>query len=81
MDQHDSFDLVLTDVTMPGLNGPDLVSRIGAVRPEQPVILCSGFSELMNDQIVTLLGSAEYIMKPVVREEVACAVRRLLDVG
>lgn len=79
LDRPEAFDLLLTDMTMPGMNGADLVSRIRAVRPNFPVILCSGFSELMNEQIVASLGCAEYIMKPVVRERVAGAVRRLLD--
>ncbi len=75
-----TVDLLLTDMTMPGMNGADLVTRVRAVRPDLPVIICSGFSELMNEQIVASLGKAEYIMKPVVREQVAGALRRLLDI-
>lgn len=75
----DSFDLLLTDMTMPGMNGAELVHRIRQIKADLPVVLCTGFSDLLNEQVVKLLGSAEYLMKPVVRSELARVVREMLD--
>ena len=54
------FDLIVTDYTMPGLNGTDLAKEIRRVRPDIPVILSTGFSEKLTDDCVTNLGRAAY---------------------
>lgn len=46
--QPDTFDLVITDMTMPGLTGRDLVRKLLAIRPDIPIIMCSGFTEFIN---------------------------------
>ena len=72
------FDLVITDMTMPHMTGDTLARAILALRPDIPVIMCTGFSEAITPQQARALGIREYIMKPVVRGELAAAIRRVL---
>lgn len=73
------FDLVITDMTMPKLTGLQLARRIHAVRPEIPVILCSGFGESMVPKSAENPAIAAWLMKPVVMEQLAATVRKVLD--
>ena len=73
------FDLLLTDMTMPGLTGVDLSLRIHALRPDIPVILCSGFSELIDGDKARDLGIQAFLMKPILRKDLAEAIRKALD--
>jgi len=77
----EAYDLVITDMTMPGLNGAELAGKILEERPRMPVIMCSGFSEIMDEAKAKALGIREYIMKPVVKSELAKVVRKVLDHG
>ncbi|WP_419657926.1 transporter substrate-binding domain-containing protein [Desulfosarcina variabilis] len=72
-------DLVVTDMTMPKMTGAELAEKIIGVRPDLPIVICSGFSETINDQKARAKGICEFIMKPVVMNDLAEAVRRLLD--
>lgn len=74
----DRFDLVISDCTMPGLTGVDLLGEIRGIRPSIPAILCTGFSELISPDMLSLVG-AELIMKPFVSTDIARLVRKLLD--
>jgi PAS domain S-box-containing protein len=73
------FDLVLTDMTMPHLTGAELAQRLLARRPDLPVILCTGFSEIINEEKAKLLGIRRLLMKPVLRDELARVLRRVFD--
>ncbi len=75
----DRFDLVITDLTMPILTGVDLVREIRRIRPGMPVILCSGFNETMTREKAMELGVDEFILKPIVFQHIAPAIRRVLD--
>jgi signal transduction histidine kinase len=77
----DSVDLIVTDMTMPGLTGKELAREVLARRPELAVIMCTGFSETMDRNQALELGIREYVMKPVVRQELAEIVRKVLDHG
>jgi len=59
-----AFDLVITDQTMPGLTGTELAKKILALRPEMPIILCTGYSENINEEKAKELGIRGYISKP-----------------
>ena len=74
------FDLVITDVTMPGMTGIDLATHILTIRPKMPIILCTGFSELVNAEKIKEFGVCEYLMKPNTRADLARTVRKALDV-
>ena len=75
----ENFDLIITDMTMPNMTGAELAQKILAARPELPIILCTGFSELINEQKAKAIGIREYIMKPIIIREIAQVVRRVLD--
>lgn len=72
----DRFDMVITDQTMPGMTGCDLAKKVWELRPEIPVILCSGFNDLVNPESARLLGICEYVMKPYSKQEIAMKIRR-----
>ncbi|MEE9914173.1 MAG: response regulator [Deltaproteobacteria bacterium] len=74
-----SFDLVITDMTMPHLSGSDLARQIIRIRPGQPVILCTGYSSYMNAEKAANLGITAFLFKPVPRRELAVAIRKALD--
>jgi CheY-like chemotaxis protein/anti-sigma regulatory factor (Ser/Thr protein kinase) len=74
----DTFDVVITDQTMPGLTGGDLVRRILDFRPDTPVILCTGYSETMTREKARALGVREYLMKPVDYNHLARQLREIL---
>jgi CheY-like chemotaxis protein len=76
--QPTAFDLVLSDVTMPHLTGAELAQRL-ARRPNLPIILCTGFSEIINEEMAKALGICRLLMKPVLRDELARALRQVLD--
>ena len=72
------FDLVLTDMTMPGINGAQLTRALLELRPDLPVILCTGFSESVSEEEARAAGVRAYLMKPVVRSQLARAIREAL---
>ncbi|NLD39591.1 MAG: response regulator [Desulfatiglans sp.] len=73
------FDLIITDMTMPKMTGFDLTRRVKALRADIPVILCTGYSDLIDEQRAAEAGIAKYIMKPLALYNVAETVRRVLD--
>jgi two-component system, sensor histidine kinase and response regulator len=77
--EEDPFDLVITDMTMPHMTGADLARVILRIRPDQPMIVCTGFSEVLDAEKAQSIGFQAYLMKPVVQSELAATVRRVLD--
>ncbi|MCG8617024.1 MAG: PAS domain S-box protein [Desulfobacterales bacterium] len=77
----EQFDLVITDMTMPDMAGDQLARRIKALRPDIPVILCSGFNKKITDDVITESGINAYCKKPVSAAEFSRTIRRLLDQG
>jgi CheY-like chemotaxis protein len=73
------FDLVITDQTMPHLTGEALVRQIRKIRPDIPIILCTGFSYTMTMEKASALGIQAFLMKPLVTRDLALTVRRVLD--
>jgi PAS domain S-box-containing protein len=73
------FDLVITDHTMPGMTGAALAQELQRLRPELPVILCSGFSHTMNADKAQALGLDAFLLKPFLHRDLGLAVRRVLD--
>lgn len=74
----DSFDLVITDMTMPGLTGRELAERIMLFRPEIPIILCTGFSDVINEKQAEDLGIKAFVMKPYSINNLDRIVRKVL---
>jgi CheY-like chemotaxis protein len=73
------FDLVITDHTMPAMTGETLAQEMRRLRPELPVIVCSGFSHTMNADRAQALGLDAFLLKPFLHRDLALAVRRVLD--
>ena len=59
-----AYDLLVTDMTMPGINGKELAKKVLALRPNLPVILCTGYSSLIDREEATRIGIRGYIEKP-----------------
>jgi signal transduction histidine kinase/ActR/RegA family two-component response regulator len=74
----DTVDLVITDMTMPELTGSDVAREILGLRPDIPIILCSGFNESIDENKAKAAGIREYLMKPVIMKELADTVRKVL---
>jgi PAS domain S-box-containing protein len=74
-----NIDLIVTDMTMPNITGAELSQKLLKIKPDIPIILCTGFSELIDKDKATALGIQEYLMKPVGRKDLARAVRKVLD--
>ncbi|MFA5182839.1 MAG: PAS domain S-box protein [Syntrophales bacterium] len=78
MEDPETYDLVVTDMTMPCMTGLELVREIRKIRPEIPAILCTGYSELINEEKAKQAGFNRFILKPVHFRELADAVRDVL---
>ena len=74
----DQFDLIITDAAMPKMRGENLVKQVRLLRPAIPIILCTGYSEKVDQQTAASLG-CEYLVKPVEMEQLTSLVRTTLD--
>jgi CheY-like chemotaxis protein len=75
----DKFDLIITDMTMPKMTGEKLVKEILNIRIDIPIILCTGFSEKIDEKKAKEIGAADYIEKPLDKHDFAFKVRKALD--
>lgn len=73
------FDLVITDMNMPGMTGDQLTEEILRIRDDIPVILCTGYSKHMTAELAANIGVAAFVYKPVNKEDLAATVRKVLD--
>jgi PAS domain S-box-containing protein len=77
--QPEKFDMVITDMTMPNLTGEKLARELINARPDIPIILCTGYSENITETKAKKIGIKELILKPVVMQDIARTIRRVLD--
>lgn len=75
----DAFDLVISDLTMPDLTGDILAAELMRIRPDIPVILCSGYSKKISDETASGIGIKAFAYKPIVKVDLAKMVRKVLD--
>jgi len=75
----DAFDVVITDQTMPGMTGSDLARRMLQIRSDIPIILCTGFSHLIDEITAKSLGIREFALKPLTLGTIANLLRKVLD--
>ena len=78
-EKKDNFDLVITDMTMPHITGEKLAEKLMQIRPDIPVILCTGFSSMIDERKALGMGIRAFITKPVLKREIAEAIREVLD--
>jgi PAS domain S-box-containing protein len=72
------FDLVITDQTMPNMSGIELAKRMMSIKKDIPVILCTGFSEVISSESAKAMGIREFVMKPIIKNEMAEIIRRVI---
>jgi CheY-like chemotaxis protein len=75
----EGYDLVLSDMSMPHMTGDQLAKRLKAIRPDIPIIICTGFSERITKEKVEEAGINGFLMKPIRKPELARVVRNVLD--
>ncbi len=75
----DAFDLVITDMTMPHMSGDALARELLKIRPDLPIILCTGYSARISEEKALELGIKKYIEKPIEMEILARSVREVLS--
>jgi len=73
------YDLLITDQTMPGLLGSDLIRRLMETRPDLPVILCTGHSQTIDERRAREMGANAFLMKPYTSRRLAKTIRQVLD--
>ena len=74
----DSFDVILTDQTMPGLTGTELATRIKQIRRDIPIIIMSGYNEKVSANNCREFGADSYVTKPFTPNELALAVEKAI---
>jgi signal transduction histidine kinase/CheY-like chemotaxis protein len=72
------FDLVITDLAMPNMNGDAFAAEIKALRPDMPVVLCSGLKTAVSLKRIKEIGVDAVISKPVLKSDLAHTIRRIL---
>jgi CheY-like chemotaxis protein len=77
--QPDKFDLIITDMTMPQMTGEKLAQKLLEIRPDIPIILCTGFSALISENKAKEMGIKGFVMKPFVIQDLAKMIRRVLE--
>ncbi len=75
----EAFDLVITDMTMPHMTGDILAAELMRIRPDIPVILCTGYSRTLSEETVAKLPIKALAFKPIVKKELALTIRNILD--
>lgn len=75
----DEYDIVITDMKMPKMNGANLSKELLRIRPDIPIILCTGFSDEIDRKTAEEIGIRAFIMKPVSRQTLTETIRRIFD--
>ncbi len=78
-EEPDRFALVITDQVMPNMTGTQLAQNLISIRPDIPVILCSGYPDTICLEELKTIGIKEFIVKPISRQEIAATVEKVLD--
>jgi len=75
----DEFDLIISDMTMPYLSGTQFAKAVLAEKPGIPILICTGFSEMVNRLKIAKSGIRKVILKPIIKSEIAKSIREVLD--
>jgi CheY-like chemotaxis protein len=73
------YDLVISDMAMPGLPGDKLAAALLKIRPDIPILLCTGFSDSLSEEKMSSLGIKDLLIKPIVMKVLAQKIREALD--
>ena len=77
--QPQAFDAIITDMTMPNMAGDEFAEEVLKIRVDMPIILCTGFSDRIDEKKAKAIGINEYVMKPILMKDLAGAVHRVLE--
>jgi PAS domain S-box-containing protein len=75
----DDFDMLITDQSMPNLSGVEMAIEFLKIRPDIPIILCTGYSSKTSAEEAKDIGIREFMMKPLDRKLLAATIRKVLD--
>ncbi len=73
------FDLIITDQTMPEMTGTDMIKKIFAIRPDIPIILCSGYNKQIGEKEALELGCKKYLSKPINNNYLIKSIQEILS--
>jgi PAS domain S-box-containing protein len=73
------FDIVVTDMAMPNLTGDELATEMIRIRPDIPIVLCTGFSKRISEKKAAEIGIKAFAIKPLSTTELARTIRKILD--
>ncbi|MBF0288250.1 MAG: response regulator [SAR324 cluster bacterium] len=73
------FDLVMTDYGMPKMNGKELGTQIKKIRPDIPIILFTGYGDLIAKEDIHTWGMDDLLMKPLKLKKISEVLRSVLD--
>jgi PAS domain S-box-containing protein len=77
--KHEEFDLIVTDMTMPNMTGDNLAIELMKIRPDIPIIICTGYSKKISNETASEIGIKAFAYKPVAKADLAKTVRKVLD--
>ncbi|EGB16164.1 PAS/PAC sensor hybrid histidine kinase [Pseudodesulfovibrio mercurii] len=72
------FDLIITDQSMPNMTGMEFAREVLKIRPDIPIILCTGFSDAVSYERLRDVGIGDFIMKPILKHDLMASISRLL---
>jgi signal transduction histidine kinase/CheY-like chemotaxis protein len=78
-EKSDEFDLVMTDMTMPSMTGDEFSMEIRKIRQDIPIILCTGYSNKIDEKLAKSIGIDAFAYKPYTKSDIAKTIRELLD--
>jgi len=78
--QSEKFDLVITDMTMPKMSGDKFAENLMKIHSDIPIILCTGFSEIITKEKAKSIGIKGFVTKPITMRDLSIIVRKVLDV-
>lgn len=75
----EKYDVVITDHTMPNMTGAELAREMLKIRPDLPVIICTGFSETITEEQAKAIGVRDFVMKPSLPRDLAKSIRKIMN--
>ncbi len=75
----EQYDLVISDMTMPEMNGDELAKKMIEIRPDIPIIICTGYNPKIDEKTAKAIGLKAFIFKPLTFQKLATTVRDVLD--
>jgi len=81
MFRDEDYDLVITDLKMPGMDGMDIFNEFKGLKPEVPVIMITAYGSIETADDALRKGIAEFITKPFRKDSILFTIRRVLELA